>query len=127
MRIFQAVWLAGVVAGALTGCGVSDNLAATVGVVATVGTVPVIGRSPFDAVYSLATGRDCSVVRLDQGKSYCRPIDPPPESPAFCTRSLGTVNCWSDPATLPDHPMPVADGPSFLTPEQEAYRLRRWP
>ncbi len=111
----------------LAGCGVSDNLGAAIGVGVTAGSVAAIGRSPVDAVYSLVTGKDCSVVRLDEGKSYCRPVAPPPDAPPYCTRSLGTVNCWADPGRLPDHPAGVADGANTLTPEQEAYRLRRWP
>ena len=111
----------------LTGCGLSTNLAGTVGVAAGVGSIATIHRSPADAVYSFFTGRDCSIVRLDEGKSYCRPVEPPPEPPVFCSRSLGSVNCWQDPATLPDHPRGVADGPSVLTPAQEANRVRTWP
>jgi hypothetical protein len=91
-----------------------------------VSTVATIGRSPADAVYSLVTGRDCSVVRLDEGKSYCRPVDPPPEPPTFCTRSLGAVNCWANPGSLPGRPTPVGEAPA-MTAEQEAYRVRSWP
>jgi hypothetical protein len=111
----------------LGGCGVSDMLMAIIGGSTNISSVIVIGRSPVDAVYSAATGKDCSVVRLDQGLSYCRPVDPPPEPPPFCTRSLGAANCWADPASLPGQPTPVADGPSALTPAQEAYRTRTWP
>lgn len=111
----------------LAGCGVSENLAATMGVGAVVGTVAVIQRTPADAVYSLVTGRDCSAVRLDQGMSYCRPVEPEPDPPAFCTRSLGSVNCWRDPATVPGQPRGVADGPAGLTAAQEANRVRTWP
>src|ERR1700759_5666777 len=89
----------------LAGCGLPDGLTATaaVGVAAgtSVASVATIGRSPVDAVYSLVSGKDCSVVRLDQGKSSCRPVDPPPQRPPFCTRSLGVANCWADPASLP--------------------------
>lgn len=92
-----------------------------------IGSIAVIQRSPFDAVYSVLSGRDCSIVRWDQGKSYCRPVEPPPETPPFCTRSLGVADCWLDPASLPDQPRPLADGPSTLTPAQEADRTRRWP
>jgi hypothetical protein len=92
-----------------------------------VGSIVVIGRTPFDAVYSTLSGRDCSIVRMEQGKSYCRPIEPPPEPPPFCTRSLGMADCWRDPASLPDHPRELSDGPRGLTPEQEADRTRRWP
>jgi hypothetical protein len=110
----------------LTGCGTPEQMA-TVGVGVTVGSIAVIQRSPLDAVYSAVTGKDCSIVRMEQGKSYCRPIEPQPETPPYCTRSLGVVDCWRDPASLPDRPPQVADGPRTLTPEQEANRTRRWP
>ena len=64
-----------------------------------IGSIAVIQRSPFDAVYSVLTGKDCSIVRLDQGKSYCRPVEPPPEPQPYCTRSLAVADCWRDPAT----------------------------
>jgi hypothetical protein len=111
----------------LAGCGVSANLAAVVGVAATAGTVATIQRTHFDAVYSLLTGRDCSMVRQDEGKTYCRPVEPEPEPPPFCTRSLGAVDCWQDRGTVPGQPRGVADGPSVLTPAQEADRVRTWP
>jgi hypothetical protein len=111
----------------LAGCGISDNLGAVIGYTGVAGSVVAIQRTPADALYSWLTGRDCSAVRLDQGKTYCRPIEPPPEPPPYCTRSLGTVNCWNDPDTVPGHPRGVADGPTRLTPEQETDRIRTWP
>jgi len=111
----------------LAACGMSENLSATVAVAASVGSIATIHRSPADAVYSFLTGRDCSIVRLDEGKSYCRPVEPRPDPPEFCTRSLGTVNCWLNPQTVPEHPVGVADGPSQLTVEQEENRVRTWP
>ena len=63
--------------------------------------IPVIHRDIFDAAWSAITGRDCSIVRLDRNQTYCRPVEPPPEPPPYCTRSLGTVDCWRDPASLP--------------------------
>ncbi|MBV9248741.1 MAG: hypothetical protein JO227_05780 [Acetobacteraceae bacterium] len=90
----------------------------------TVGSIAVIGRTPLDAVWSAVTGRNCSVVRLDQGKTYCRPQEPPPEPPPYCTRTLGTVNCWANPKGQPPQ---VADGPQTLTPLQEENRTARWP
>lgn len=110
----------------LAGCG-SPEQVATVGAGVAVGSIAVIQRSPLDAVYSAVTGKDCSIVRMEQGKSYCRPVEPPPEAPPYCTRSLGVVDCWRDPASLPDRPPEVADGPSVLTPQQNANRTRRWP
>jgi hypothetical protein len=111
----------------LAGCGWSDNLIATAAVGTTTGSVAAIQRTPLDAVYSWWTGRDCSLVRLDQGKTYCRPVEPPPEPPVFCTRSLGSVNCWQDPGGVPGSPRGVADGPAGLTAGQEADRVRTWP
>lgn len=108
----------------LAGCQASPvQLTSVVGGV-TVGSIAVLHRSPADAVWSLMTGRDCSVVRLDQGKSWCRPVEPAPQPPPYCTRSLGTVDCWIDPKGKPPQ---VADGPSRLTPAQEANRTRTWP
>lgn len=90
-------------------------------------SVVVFGRAVPDLAVSAASGRDCSVVRLDRGETYCRPPEPPPAPPPFCTRSLGVVDCWADPARLPRPPREVADGPRRLTPLQEGDRLARWP
>jgi hypothetical protein len=112
----------------LAGCGGPDNLIAGGAVAgASIVSVATIQRTPLDAVYSWWTGRDCSAGRWDQGKTYCRPTEPAPEVPAFCTRSLGSVDCWKDPDNLPGHPPGVADGPAGLTKEQEADRVRTWP
>ncbi len=111
----------------VAGCGATPEQLATGAVAVSVGSIAVIQRSPLDAAYSVLSGKDCSVVRLEQGKSYCRPVEPPPEPPPFCTRSLGVANCWQDPGSLPDHPPSLGDGPSTLTPAQEADRTRRWP
>jgi hypothetical protein len=111
----------------LAGCGgTPEQILTGVGTLG-VGSIVVIGRTPFEALYSMLSGRDCSVVRFDQGKSYCRPIEPPPETPPFCTRTLGMADCWRDPASLPDHPSELGDGPRTLTPLQEADRTRHWP
>ncbi len=132
MRVFRASriveWgVGGLAVIALAGCGSPANVIA-VGALGAAGVISIatIGRDPVDAVYSLVTGKDCSIVRLDRGQSYCRPVDPPPEAPEFCTHSLGSVNCWANPATVPGDPKSVADGPG-PTAAQEAYRTRTWP
>lgn len=121
-RMFPVVLL-GLLAG-LTGC---DPVSAGAVAAADVASVAVFQRAVPDLVVSGVTGRDCTVVRLDQGKSYCRAVAPPPFAQPYCTRSLGVVDCWTNPAALPDHPPQVADGPTALTPAQEANRTRRWP
>src|SRR5690242_13694503 len=111
----------------LTACGGTPEQILTGVAALNIGSIVVIQRSPADALVSVVSGKDCSVVRLDQGKSYCRETEPPPETPPFCTRSLGVADCWRDPASLPDHPSQLGDGPHQLTPEQDANRRQGWP
>jgi hypothetical protein len=121
-------WSALALALTLAGCGAP--LTAPLGAFAALdaAAIPVIHRDIFDAVWSAITGRNCSIVRLDRNQTYCRPVEPPPEPPPYCTRSLGTVDCWKNPADLPwPAPPELADGPRTLTPAQEADRTRRWP
>ena len=109
----------------LSGCGFLGDAAPPLAG-AEIASVMVFGRGIGDLVFSAATGRDCSVVRLEQGRSYCRPVEPPPAPPPYCTRSLGGVDCWANPEALPARPPKLADAPA-PTPAQEAYRTRRWP
>ena len=95
-------------------------------VAANAASVVVFGRSIPDLAVSGISGKDCSVVHLDQGKSYCTPPEPPPGTPRFCTRSLARVDCWASPAALPAPQEGVADGPA-LTAVQERERTARWP
>ncbi len=97
------------------------------------GCVPIFHRTLPDLVYSGVTGRDCSMVRLDRGDSYCRPVDLPPPPQPYCTRSLAGVDCWTHPELVPNLPPQVAELPHDpgtyhgLTPEQNRVRLARWP
>ena len=115
-------WLAAL----LSACGAATAPGAGMVTIAGLATVPALGRTPPDALYSLATGRDCSLVRMERGQSYCRPTDPPWETAPICTRSLGVVDCWRKPEAFGTKLTPVADAPA-PTAQQEAYRLRRWP
>jgi hypothetical protein len=90
-------------------------------------TVAAIGRSPVDVVVSYATGRDCSVVRLDRRESYCAQAEQPPAAEPFCTMSLGRADCWIvPPLAMPAH-VPVGDGARPLNAAQEANRTRFGP
>ena len=110
----------------LCGCEAAQ---APVGIAAAanIGSVMVIGRTLPDAVVSVATGRDCSAVRLDRGLDYCRPEEPAPLPPIYCTRSIGSVDCWRQPPLAVPLPPGVAQGRAVLTLQQDAHRLRRWP
>jgi hypothetical protein len=114
-----AIQLAAVVA--LVGCHAWAPV-----VVADIASIAVFHRGLGDLVVSAVSGRDCSVVRLDQGRSYCVPREGPPVPPEFCTRSLGTVDCWAIPALVPNIGRPVADQP-VTTAAQLADRSARWP
>lgn len=89
-------------------------------------SVVVFGRGIADIGVSAATGRDCSIVRLDRRQSYCAPLEPPYGPAPFCTRTLGNVMCWADPERFALLPSPIADGPP-LTAAQEANHAARWP
>ncbi len=91
-------------------------------------SIAAIHRTPMDALYSAITGRDCSVVWLDRGQTYCRPREAPPLPQPYCTRSLGGVDCWDSTHGLgAPPPTGLAEGPSTLTPAQEKNRTARWP
>ena len=109
----------------LTAC--SDPAGVTTALVAAeAATVTVFGRGVADIGISAITGRDCSIVRLDKGQTYCAPRYLEPDEPAFCTRSLGVADCWADPANLPPGTRQIADTPP-PTREQTGYRDARWP
>lgn len=105
----------------LAGCDAAGYLAAGTGA-----SLVTMQRTPVDAVYSLITGRDCSVVHAQRNGEYCRD-DPPPEAVPYCTRSLGTVDCWTARDPFGARQQEVADGRRELTPAQERNRTRRWP
>lgn len=88
-------------------------------------SVAVFGRGIVDLGVSAISGRDCSIVRLDKGQTYCAPVDRPNAEP-FCTRSLGVVDCW-DPVLAAAMQRPgVGDTPPPNL-AQEKYRAARWP
>ena len=101
--------------------------AATAVAAADISSIVILHRGIIDTLYSAASGRDCSIVYLDRGQSYCKAQEPPPLPPPYCTRSLGVVDCWSNPEALVNLPPSVANGPITLTPAQEANRTQRWP
>ena len=108
----------------LTGCD-GPTLAATAAV--NVASVTLVGRSVPDILVSGVTGRDCSIVRIDRGLSYCGPRQEAPGPPPYCTRSIGSVDCWvTRPASIPMQ-RGVVDGPASLNPAQEADRTAWWP
>jgi hypothetical protein len=119
IRHFALLLLCGL---ALGGCGVTALSMSTGLVVADGASVMALHHDVFDLLVSGITSKDCSIVRLDRGKSYCAPTLPPSEPPEYCTRTLGVPECWASPLLFANPPRGLADGPWALTPEQEAHR-----
>jgi hypothetical protein len=104
---------------------------AALGPAAAVGGASLIltGRTPVDQLASLASGLDCSVVRLERRQSWCAPA-PAPLAPVYCTRTLGAVDCWmappagsrqvADPPAAPVPASPAAAPPLVLNPAPPA-------
>ena len=110
----------------LAGCA-GPGAAAGIAIGANVLALTTIHRTVPDAVISLISGKDCSMVRLDENESYCRHPRPLPPPPPYCTQTIGQITCWRDPQDLPDHAPQVAEGPQTLTAAQLANRDRTWP
>jgi hypothetical protein len=91
-----------------------------------VASLALTGRTPPDILTSLATGRSCSVARLDRGETYCAPADPGFAPPPHCTRSLGSVDCWATPPASIPLQAGVAQQPE-PTAEQRRRAEGRWP
>lgn len=119
----RAALLLMAVAVALGGC----EAAAGPLLAANVASIAVVGRDPAGIVASAVTGKDCNIVRSSQGLSYCAPRERAPNAPRYCTRSLGTVDCWDRPDPFGYYQREVADGPSMLSPDQDADRTSHWP
>jgi len=118
----KAGFLAAVLSAGLCGC----QPVALPRPLADLAAVTTEGRDTRDIAVSAATGRDCSIVRWSIGKSYCKPIEPPPRPPQYCTRSLARVDCWDRPDPFGYYQRPIADGPWQLSPEQERSRATPW-
>jgi hypothetical protein len=55
------------------------------------------GKTPLDHVAGWASGQDCSAVRWERHGPWCVPPPGPPAPQPYCTRSRGSVDCWTAP------------------------------
>ena len=65
-------------------------------------TVIATDKTIADHVVSYRSGKDCSSVRSEQGRSYCREDEPNPIADVTCYQTLGDVMCYAAPD--PRHP-----------------------
>jgi hypothetical protein len=116
-------WLVLLVLPLLCGCAAAAGPL----VAANVASVVAVGRDPADIVVSVVSGRDCGIIRLARGQSYCRPVEAAAAPPLYCTRSLGVADCWDKPNPFGYYQRPMADGAWAPTELQEQNRTARWP
>jgi hypothetical protein len=98
----------------LGGCVPGSTLA--VAAIAGGGGLVATGKTPVDYVAGWLTTQDCSAVRLEQRRPWCVPIPAAAPPPPYCTRSIGSIDCWTSPP--PGAPRRgVADPGPFPEPE----------
>ena len=76
----------------VSGCTMFQPVAAVEGVTA-LGT----GKPFSDHVVSMISGKNCSTIRTNTGRSYCEEEEPNPQPKVWCYRSIGAVTCYDRP------------------------------
>ena len=99
----RAILMAAPALGLLGGC------AAAIGA----GTVAVTDKTPIDHVYSLVTGKDCSMVRKERGLTYCVEDEKTPAVLVHCYPTLGEVTCYNQPDPFPGRQRKVGSEPAL--------------
>ena len=61
------------------------------------GTVMATDKTIPDHLASYRNGKDCSSVRVEQGRTYCKEDEPNPIPVAHCYRTIGDVTCYAEP------------------------------
>ena len=55
-------------------------------------------KTVLDHIVSFSSGKDCSTVRTEQGRTYCREDELNPAPNVHCYRSLADVTCYAEPS-----------------------------
>ncbi|HEY9164472.1 MAG TPA: hypothetical protein VIN57_07655 [Magnetovibrio sp.] len=97
----------------------------TVGNVSILSSAVVVGtdKSLSDHVVSLRTGKNCSTVRVEQGRTYCREDEPNPMPTMYCYPTLGDVMCYAQ----PDPTRKPGDALGNLKPELQSPQPAKTP
>lgn len=66
-------------------------------VIADVATIVATDKTIADHIASYQTGKDCSTVRVEQGRTYCVEDEPNPQAEVYCYPSIGSVTCYEKP------------------------------
>ena len=85
----------------LAGCGATPEQVVPGVALFGIGSIAVIQRSPFDAVYSVLSGRDCSIVRLGPGQELLPPGRAAARTATLLHARFGRGGLLARPGTLP--------------------------
>lgn len=58
------------------------------------GAIAATGKNPVDHLYSLASGKDCSLARKQRGLTYCVEDEVPIDTALHCYPTLGEATCY---------------------------------
>lgn len=58
------------------------------------GAIAATGKTPIDHLYSLASGKDCSLTRKQRGLTYCVEDEVVIETVVHCYSTLGEATCY---------------------------------
>ena len=73
------------------------------------GTVAATDKTPVDHVYSLVTGKDCSLIRKQRGLTYCVEDEIILETAVHCYPTLGEPTCYRTADPYPGGQREVGD------------------
>jgi len=60
-------------------------------------TLVTTDKTITDHAISIASGKDCSSVRVERGQSFCKEDEVNPEPNVHCFQTLGGIDCYRDP------------------------------
>ncbi len=63
-----------------------------------------------DHLVSLASGKDCSGVRRETGRTYCEEDEANPAPTLYCYRTLANVTCYHEPDPHRGRQINLSDG-----------------
>jgi len=79
-------------------CSMIPPVAAVEGV-----TAVATGKPLSDHILSISSGKHCSIVRSNEGRSYCEEDEVNPTPDIWCYKTLGNVSCYDRPNPYHGH------------------------
>lgn len=86
-------------------------------------TVGLTDKTIEDHVVSVISGKNCSTVRTNQGRTYCVEDELNPEPKVHCYRTLASVTCYDKPDPYGNGHQRVDESTHNLLGRKETKRL----